>query len=84
MTIAYRRLRSGVPFWYRSKQYGTTYRAYDSPHRSWLIGSRHASIALFGGWFYASRYTDKSPILDEDYKNGKVKLAVEYRNEFNL
>lgn len=84
VTAAYRRLRSGVPFWYRAKQYGTTVRAYDSPHRSWIIGSRFIPLALLGGWCFAARYTDKSSILDEDYKLGKVKLAVEYRNEFKL
>jgi len=43
-----------------------------------LLISRGLAFMLLGGWVFASRYTDYSELLDENYDHGKVKLAVQF------
>ena len=84
-TTMIRRLRSGVPFWYRPKMYTTTMRPYDAPHRNWIIVSRYFTLGIFGAWCFANRYTDRSKVTDEGYvQHSKAKLAASYKNETQL
>ena len=74
-----RKCGSGLPFWLRPKQYMSVMRPYsERRHRQVFTLSRQITLTLLGGWAYASRYTDESELLDENYERGKIKYAVNF------
>ena len=79
--VLFRRASSGVPFWFRPKQYNAVVRPYNGRKFQRLSAlGRKVTITFVGGWFIAHRYTDYSELLDENYERGKVKLAAEFRD----
>jgi hypothetical protein len=73
-----RRGRAGIPYWFRPKHYYTSLANYEMHQKNTLLISRGLAFMLLGGWVFASRYTDYSELLDENYDHGKVKLAVQF------